>query len=100
MPAAGLFEGGFKISAGGQRYDLEAIGIGFSHAQRAAADRAGGAEDGDAFHDHSQGAGTCFTSTAQWRAGQSNLVALPFLESALRAPPRLNRSQRLGSFPF
>ena len=50
MPAAGLFEGGFKISAGGQRYDLEAIGIGFGHAQRAAADRAGGAEDGDAFH--------------------------------------------------
>src|SRR5712671_3255451 len=50
MPSARLLKHSFYIATRGQGYDLEAIGIGFGHTERASADRASRSQDGNAFH--------------------------------------------------
>src|SRR3982074_1676088 len=96
MPATCLLKRRIQVAACGQGYDLEAIGIGFSHTERASADRASRSQDGNAFHAHSQKA--LASSFISYRStlrhnGQSNLVAPRFLERACRAPPTLTLSQ-------
>src|SRR6516162_3754085 len=50
LPADGLLEGRLDIGAGGEGHDFKSVGIGFSHAESAPANRAGGTQDGDALH--------------------------------------------------
>src|SRR4030081_999785 len=99
MPAACLLKRRLQVAACSPGYDLEAIGIGFSHTERASPDRASGSQDGNAFHAHSQKALSAssfisYRSTLR-RNGQSNLVAPRFLGRACRAPPTLTLSQHL-----
>src|SRR5271166_478808 len=50
LPAQDLLVNRVDIRARGERRDLETVRITFDNAERAAADRAGGTEDGDALH--------------------------------------------------
>jgi hypothetical protein len=50
MPTPGLLKGKLKVRACGECHNLKARWVRLSHAQRAAADRAGRSQDGDTFH--------------------------------------------------
>jgi hypothetical protein len=51
-PASNLFECDIQIGAGSQSNNLEAVRVGFRDTERAAADRAGRSQDGDASHNN------------------------------------------------
>lgn len=50
LPAQGLLVHGFKVVAGAEGRDLEAVGVGFDNVECAAANRAGGTQNGEALH--------------------------------------------------
>ena len=70
LPAPGLLESSVHIAARGQSNHLEALGISFDHAERAAPNRARRSQDGNAFHEQkfgwgaARGAAYCITRQA------------------------------------